>query len=45
MKRILHDWSDNRCQVILGHIVAAMDREYSILLIMDSVRATFFALP
>ncbi|KAL6788106.1 O-methyltransferase domain-containing protein [Trichoderma sp. SZMC 28012] len=37
MKRILHDWADDKCRIILKHTVSAMDRDWSILLIMDAV--------
>lgn len=39
MKRVLHDWSDDRCQRILKNTVTAMDRDRSILLIMEAVGA------
>ncbi|KAJ5297875.1 S-adenosyl-L-methionine-dependent methyltransferase [Penicillium antarcticum] len=37
MKWVLHDWSDEKCRVILGHIAAAMKKGYSKLLIEEFV--------
>lgn len=33
----MHDWSDENCRAILGHVVAAMDAGYSKLLIEDPI--------
>ena len=38
MKRILHDWSDQESQTILKHLVDAMDKDRSRVLIIDMVR-------
>lgn len=37
LRAVLHDWSDEKCKLILSNIVAAMDREYSRVLIDDYV--------
>ncbi|KAJ5431617.1 hypothetical protein N7445_008115 [Penicillium cf. griseofulvum] len=37
LKRILHDWGDDEARIILKHLVSAMDRKWSKVLIMDSV--------
>lgn len=33
----MHDWSDDKCRVILKHTVAAMERGFSKLLIEDYI--------
>ncbi|KAL5364121.1 S-adenosyl-L-methionine-dependent methyltransferase [Aspergillus floccosus] len=40
LKRVLHDWADDQCRLILKHLVAAMDKERSVILIMDAVLPT-----
>ncbi|KAJ5945656.1 hypothetical protein N7454_002495 [Penicillium verhagenii] len=37
LKHILHDWSDDNCRIILGHITAAMEMGYSKILIEDHI--------
>lgn len=37
MRQIMHDWSDDECRTILGHLVQAMDAAESRLLIDDYV--------
>ncbi|PGH15373.1 hypothetical protein AJ80_05557 [Polytolypa hystricis UAMH7299] len=37
LKRVLHDWSDEECRTILKHVMAAMEKGHSKLLIMDVV--------
>ncbi|GFF55374.1 sterigmatocystin 8-O-methyltransferase [Aspergillus udagawae] len=37
LKRILHDWSDDKSRIILRHLVSAMDAKRSKILIMDAV--------
>ncbi|KAI9043244.1 S-adenosyl-L-methionine-dependent methyltransferase [Aspergillus affinis] len=37
MKSILHDWSDDKCKVILDHVVAAMEKGYSKVVIEDFI--------
>lgn len=37
MKWVLHDWSDEKCGVILNHIAAAMKKGYSKLLIEEFI--------
>ncbi|KAL4945556.1 hypothetical protein BDV06DRAFT_209408 [Aspergillus oleicola] len=39
LTRVLHNWTDKECRMILGHIAAAMNRD-SILLIGDKVFPT-----
>ncbi|KAF3406312.1 Demethylsterigmatocystin 6-O-methyltransferase [Talaromyces pinophilus] len=36
-KHIMHDWSDDKCRVILRHITTAMERGFSKLLIEDYI--------
>ncbi|KAI9708035.1 MAG: hypothetical protein M1820_004239 [Bogoriella megaspora] len=36
-RRILHDWSDNQCRNLLANTVAAMDEDYSRILIEDRI--------
>lgn len=36
-KHIMHDWSDDKCRVILKHITTAMERGFSKLLIEDYI--------
>jgi hypothetical protein len=37
LKFILHDWSDDDCRKILGHIASAMERGFSKLIIEEFV--------
>ncbi|KAE8150516.1 S-adenosyl-L-methionine-dependent methyltransferase [Aspergillus avenaceus] len=37
MKHVMHDWSDGNCRIILGHVVDAMERGYSKLLIEEHI--------
>jgi hypothetical protein len=39
MRSVLHDWSDEKCRVILGHLKDAMEPGYSRILISDCVVA------
>lgn len=37
LRMVLHDWSDDECRKILGHLRDVMDRDYSKILISDCV--------
>ena len=37
MRNIIHDWSDDLCKKFLANTVAAMDKDYSTLLLDDWV--------
>lgn len=36
-RRILHDWSDNQCRKLLANTIAAMEDDYSRILVEDRV--------
>jgi SAM-dependent methyltransferase len=38
MRSVLHDWADEQCRTILGHLKDAMEPGYSRILINDCVR-------
>lgn len=38
MRSVLHDWPDEQCRKILGHLKGAMEPGYSKILISDCVR-------
>lgn len=42
MRSVLHDWPDEQCRKILGHLKDAMDPGYSKILISDCVSASPF---
>lgn len=37
MKFIMHDWSDDKCLQILGHVTAAMDKKSSLLVLEEFI--------
>ncbi|KAF5864623.1 hypothetical protein ETB97_007181 [Aspergillus alliaceus] len=37
---IMHDWSDENCKIILGHVTAATEKGYPKLLIEDNIFST-----
>ncbi|KAH8433789.1 uncharacterized protein LDX57_011423 [Aspergillus melleus] len=37
MKNILHDWLDEKCKVILDHVIAAMEKGYSKLVLEEFI--------
>ena len=37
MHSVLHDWTDDRCQMILKQLMAAMEKGYSKILINENV--------
>ena len=43
MKNILHDWPDEKCKVILDHVVAAMEKGYSKLVLEEFFLPNFGA--
>lgn len=42
MRSVLHDWPDEQCRTILGHLRDAMEPGYSKILISDCVGASTF---
>lgn len=42
MRSVLHDWPDEQCRTILGHLRNAMEPGYSKILISDCVSASKF---
>ncbi|CAJ2503044.1 Uu.00g104380.m01.CDS01 [Anthostomella pinea] len=43
MRSVMHDWADDQCRNILGHLKDAMEPGYSKILISDCVRADEYA--
>lgn len=37
LRNVMHDWPDRQCQLILEHVIAAMEKDYSKLLIHELV--------